>query len=512
MLHPAASEESLSLWIDTTTSTNYPSLRGEFAAEVAIVGGGITGITAAYLLAKAGRSVVLVEKGRIAMSETGHTAAHIVDTTDVDYRDLIKDHGEDHARLSTESLRASIALIRSIVDELQIDCGLKAVDGYFYTEEEEDRQYLHREQESLRQAGIETEWVEEVPLPFPTHGGLRYRNQYIFHIRKYLLAIADACVKHGARIFENSLVSELSNAEQDGSCVVKTDEGSVRSSHVLLATHVPINDRKTIWARMYQKRTYVVAAPIDRGRIPDALFWDTAFPYHSTRLLDTDSGLYLIVGGEDRDVGKDSNDESRYEALEKYCRSRFGVTEFTHRWSGQIIEPDDALPFIGESSHGKNIWMSTGYSGTGMSYGTLSAMLFSDYVLERDNRFARLYDPARMKVGAVLETLATKAKESPKRIERVRHLDVETKNVDHVEEGQGKIVSSDGTTWAAARIDGEIRLLDPTCTHMGCTVAWNSAERSWDCPCHGSRFDTHGQVLNGPATSPLAPPNKERTK
>ena len=511
MSNPAASAESLSLWIDTTTSTHYPSLWGEVTADVAIVGGGITGITAAYLLAKAGRSVVLVDKGRIAMSETGHTAAHIVDTTDADYQDLIKNHGEENARLTTESLRASIALIRSVVDELHIDCGLKAVDGYFYTEDKAHRQYLQREQEFLRQAGIETEWVEEVPLPFPTHGGLRYRNQYIFHIRRYLLAVADACAKHGTRIFENSLASELRNAEQDGFCVVKTEEGSIRASHVLLATHVPINDRKTIWTKMYQKRTYVVAAPINRDNIPDALFWDTALPYHNTRLLDTSSGRYLIVGGEDRDVGKDSNDESRYKALEGYCRSRFGVTDFTHRWSGQIIETDDALPFIGESSHGKNVWMSTGYSGTGITYGTLSAMLFSDYVLERDNRFAKLYEPTRRKVGTIFEDLVTKTRKFRKRIEKVRHLDVEGKSVDQIEEGEGKIVSTDGTTCAAARIDGELRLLDPTCPHMACTVAWNSAEKSWDCPCHGSRFDTRGRVLNGPATSPLAP-NRERTK
>ena len=513
MTPPAASDKSLSLWIDTTPSTKYPSLKGELTADVAIVGGGITGLTAAYLLAKAGQSVVLVEKGRIAMSETGHTTAHIIEATDADYRDLIKDHGEENARLNTEAIRASIALIRSLVEELDIDCGLTAVDGYLYTEEEADREYLQRQQEFLRQTGIETEWVEEVPLPFATQGGVLYRNQYIFHIRQYLLAVADAAVKLGARIFENSLVDEIVNAENDGSCVAKTAKGSVRAPHMLLATHVPINDRKTIWAKMYETRTYVVAAPIKPGQITNALFWDTDYPYHYTRLAETDKGLFLVVGGEDRDVGKEGNDESRYEALEEYCRSRFGVNKFTHRWSGQINEPADALPFIGESSHGKNVWMSTGYSGTGMTYGTLSAMLFSDHALGRDNRYARLYDPGRMKVGSVLENVVTKAREFPKRmIEKVTNLDVEAKSAREVKEGEGKIVSSGGVKRAVARIDGELRSLDPACTHMGCTVAWNAAEKSWDCPCHGSRFDTRGQVLNGPATSPLAPAKKAPAK
>lgn len=505
MTHPAGSDQSLSLWIDTTPSTNYPSLRGDIDADVAIVGAGITGMTAAYLLAKAGKSVVVVDKGRIVMSETGHTTAHIIEATDADYRDLIKEHGEEGARTNTEAIRSAITLIRSLVGELGIDCGFKPVDGYLYAEEEKDREYLQRQQECLRQAGIETEWVDEVPLPFATIGGLRFRNQYVFHIRQYLLAVAEAAVGHGVRIFENALVNDIGNAEKDGRCLVKSEEGSVRARHVLLTTHVPINDRGAIWAKMHMTRTYVVAAPIEPGAITDALFWDTAYPYHYTRVLDTKKGTFLVVGGEDRDVGKDGNDEERYRALEEYCRTRFGVTTFTHRWSGQINEPSDMVPFIGQSSHGKNVWMSTGYSGTGMTYGTLAAILLTDFALERENRYAKLYDPERKAAGSVLGNLVTKAVEFPRRmIEKVKHPDQEASSVAEVREGEGRIVSAGGAKYAAARIEGELRALDPACSHMGCTVAWNAAERSWDCPCHGSRFDTRGEVLNGPATAPLA--------
>jgi glycine/D-amino acid oxidase-like deaminating enzyme/nitrite reductase/ring-hydroxylating ferredoxin subunit len=507
MAHPPASDESLSLWIDTTPSTDYPALHGDAEADVAIVGGGITGITAAWLLAREGKSVVLVDKGRIAMSETGHTTAHVIESTDADYSALIKDHGEDGARANTEAIRSAIALIRSNVDELKIDCGLETVDGYLYAEAEEDREYLEREGDALRRAGVETEWVDQVPVPFATIGGLRFRDQTIFHIRQYLLPIAEAAVKRGARIFENTLVNDVTNAQKDGSCVVKGESGSVRARHVLLATHVPINDRGTLWAKMHVTRTYVVAAPVEPGKITNALFWDTEYPYHYTRLLQTDKGLFLIVGGEDRDVGKEENDEARYEALEEYCRSHFGVKSFSHRWSGQINEPADMLPFVGESSHGKNVWMSTGYSGTGMTYGTLSAMLLSDFALERENRYAKLYEPSRTKLGSVLENVVTKAVEFPKRmLEKITHLDVEAKSVAEVHEGEGKIVAAGGAKYAVCRIDGELRAVDPTCPHMGCTVAWNGAEKSWDCPCHGSRFDTRGEVLNGPATSPLKQP------
>ena len=496
MTHPAASDQSLSLWIDTTPATSYPPLRGEVSADVAIVGAGITGITAAYLLAKAGKSVVLLDKGRIAMSETGHTTAHIVEATDADYDDLIKDHGEDGARLDTEAIRESIALIRRLADELQIDCGLKAVDGYLYAEKSEHREYLERQQESLRRAGVETEWVTQVPLPFPTIGGLRYRNQHVFHPRKYLLAIAAAAIKAGARIFEDSLVSDVDDGK------VSTAEGSVSARHILLTTHVPLNDRGTLWLKMHTTRTYVVAARVEPGRIHDALYWDTDYPYHYTRLHTTDDGVWLIVGGEDRDTGKEGNDESRYAALEEYCRARFGVSEFSHRWSGQINETADALPFIGE--HGKNVWMSTGYSGTGMTYGTLAAMLLSDFALGRENRYAELYSPSRKKIVSIAENVVTKVVEAPKRLfEKLTNLDVEAKSVDEVAEGEGKIVDDADGKRAVARIGGELRVLNPTCTHMGCTVEWNGAEKSWDCPCHGSRFDTRGEVLNGPATSPL---------
>jgi glycine/D-amino acid oxidase-like deaminating enzyme/nitrite reductase/ring-hydroxylating ferredoxin subunit len=511
--HPPGSDESLSIWIDTTPSTAYPSLHENLTVDVAIVGGGITGITAAHLLAKGGRSVALVDKGRIAMSETGHTTAHIIEATDADYRDLIKIHGIDNARLNTEAIRASIQLIRSNVEAEGISCGLKAVDGFLYTEAEEDVEYLQRQQEYLLDTGIVTEWVDKVPLPFATKGGLLYRNQFIFHIREYLRPLAKAAEANGARIFENTLVNDVTSAGDDGWCSVKSEQGTIRARHVLLATHVPINDRSGIWAKMYITRTYVVAAHIPKGQIPDALYWDTAYPYHYTRLLETNDGYFLIVGGEDRDVGKEGNDEERYETLEQYCRGRFGVTKFTHRWSGQINEPADMLPFIGESSHGKNVWMSTGYSGTGHDLRNTSAMLLSDFALGRQNPYAKLYDPGRTKIGPVLENVVTKATTFPKRmIEKVTRRDVEAKSVDEVGEGEGKIVSLDGTKSAVCRIDGELCSVDPTCPHMGCTVAWNAAEKSWDCPCHGSRFNPRGEILNGPATAPLksrsTPPGK----
>jgi glycine/D-amino acid oxidase-like deaminating enzyme/nitrite reductase/ring-hydroxylating ferredoxin subunit len=503
---PPGSSTSLSIWIATTPSTDYEPLRSDVQADVAIVGGGITGLTAAWLLARAGASVVLVERGRIAMSETGHTTAHVVEAVDADYGRLLRDHGEDDARLNTEAIRASIRQMASIVEELALDCDFRAVDGFLFTEDEEGEEYLDRQRESLARAGVEAERVSSVPLPFPNRGGLRFRDQRVVHVREYLLGVARAAAEKGARICESTTAVEVEAPRGGGLAAVRTEAGSVRASNVLLATHVPMGDRGALWAKMHTTRSYVVAGPIERERIPDALFWDTARPYHYIRRFEHEGQLHAIVGGEDRDVGAGENDAERYEALESWCRAKLGMRSFTYRWSGQINEPADALPFIGESSHGRRIWMATGYSGTGMTYGTLGGMLLADLALDRESRFARLYDPGRVKARAVLGHVVTKATEVPKRIvEKVTGLDVDGGSVGDVREGEGRILSIQGTKVAVSRVGGVVREVDPTCTHMGCTVTWNAAETSWDCPCHGSRFASDGALLNGPATTPLRP-------
>ena len=501
--HPAGSDESLSIWIDSSASSNYESLRNDIDVDVAIVGAGITGITTAYLLARDGTSVALLEKGRLAMSETGHTTAHITEMIDGDCVEFIRNLGEERARENAAAVRASIEQIRSLVTDLRIDCGFHAVDGFLYGERTKDRNHLERQQESLARSGVHTEWVESVPLPFPTIGGLRFPNQYAFNARQYVLALADAARSHGALIFENSLVKELKSANRPA---IATEHGRVRSKSIVLATHVPIEDRGALWGRMRMTRSYVVAAPIDSGVVPDCLFWDVRDPYHYTRLLETQKGLYVLVGGEDHEVGKKGNSARRYEQLESYSRERFGIQKFSHRWSGQINEPADGIPFIGKSPRRKNVWMATGYSGNGMTYGTLAGMMLADAALGHTNRFHELFDPARKIAASIVKRALSKGKSAAKpRLPRVRYGDVGVKGVAKLLEGEGKLVMIGPRKCAVSRLEGKIRMLDPTCTHMGCTVSWNDAESSWDCSCHGSRLRTDGKVLNSPATAPLKP-------
>ena len=502
--HPTGSDESLSIWIDSSASTDYESLRSDIDVDVAIVGGGITGITTAYLLAREGTSVALLEKGRIAMSETGHTTAHITETIDGDCGELIRNLGEERARENAAAVRASIEQIQSLVTDLRIDCGFHAVDGFLYGEKAKDRNRLKRQQEFLARSGVHTEWVESVPLPFPTIGGLRFPNQYAFNVRQYVLAIAEAARKHGALIFENSRAMELKSANRQQQPTITTEHGRVRSKGIVLATHVPIEERGALWGRMRVTRSYVVAAPIDSGLVPDCLFWDVRDPYHYTRLLETKKGLHVLVGGEDRGVGKKDNSDRRYEQLESYSRERFGIQKFSHRWSGQINEPADGIPFIGKSPHRKNVWMATGYSGNGMTYGTLAGMMLADAALGHVGRFSELLDPARKIAASIVKRAMSKGKSAAKpRLPRVRYGEVGVKGVAKLLEGEGKLVMIGPRKCAVSRLGGKVRMLDPTCTHMGCTVSWNDAERSWDCSCHGSRFRTDGKVLNSPATEPL---------
>ena len=503
---PAGSDESLSIWMDSSGSPDYESLRDDIDVDVAIVGAGITGVTAAYLLAREGASVALLEKGRIAMSETGHTTAHITEMIDGDCAEFIRNLGEKRASENTDAVRASIEQIRSLVTELRIDCGFHAVDGFLYGEKRKDRNHLKRQQEFLTRLGVNTEWMESVPLPFPTIGGLRFPNQYAFNARQYVLAIAEAARMHGALIYENSLVKELKSANRQQRPTITTEHGRVRSKSIVLATHVPIEDSGALWGRMRMTRSYVVAAPIESGLVPDSLFWDASDPYHYTRILETRKGLHLLVGGEDRGVGKKANDERRYEGLESYCRDRFGIEEFSHRWSGQINEPADGIPFIGRSPHRKSVWMASGYSGNGITYGTLAGMMLADATLGRDIRFARLFDPAREIGPAVVKRAKNKSASAAKpRLPRISYGDVGVKGAAKLLEGQGKVVMIGPRKCAISRSGGKIRMLDPTCTHLGCAVSWNDAEKSWDCSCHGSRFRVDGEVLNSPATEPLKP-------
>ena len=390
----ATAGSTASLWQATSSAPSFEPLRNDLHVDVAVIGAGITGLTAALLLAERGRSVAVLEKETIAAGETGNNTAHLTVAVDARYHSLRRTYGLEEARLVAEGGLASIAKIAELVQRYSIDCRFQRVPGYLYTEKRKRVAELKGEAAAAREAGLDAQWTTDVPLPFPTRGAVLWPDQAQFHPGLYLSALASQAVKAGARIFERTLVTRIEDGQP---CVVETGRGRVIAGAVFMATGVPIGGFTHI-PTLAAYRSYAMAFA-ETGPHPDGLFRDTADPYHYTRWQDTDEGTYLIVGGEDHRVGEEEDTESRFATLGSYASEYFGSRPLRYRWSGQIIEPHGGLPLIGGSG---NLYMSTGYSRQGLTFGTLGAMIVTDLVTGVPNRWADLFDPNRVRPNAEL--------------------------------------------------------------------------------------------------------------
>jgi glycine/D-amino acid oxidase-like deaminating enzyme/nitrite reductase/ring-hydroxylating ferredoxin subunit len=464
---------------------------------VVVVGAGITGVTAALLLKRAGKRVVVLEKDGVGAGETGNTTAHTTVLLDTGYSALRQRFGEDGTRRAAESQQVALDTIAELVRQEGIDCDFARVPNYLYCESARDMQQIDEEIDSLKRVGFAPTRVHEVPLPFDVHGGLRIEGQAQLHALRYIDALARKVHGGAASIHTQTRVTKVEPGEP---CVVHTTRGEVRARDVLYASHAPIN-----WFKLHTKleayRSYVLALRV-RNPPPAGLFYDTMDPYHYLRNHPYRDGSVLIVGGADHRTGVESHTQEHHEALAQYARSRFDVTEVTHAWSGQILEPADGLPFIGKNPGDEHIYVSTGYSGTGITCGTLGAILCADAILERDNPWAELYSPSRFKPLAQLRGLVSQNADVPVHLVGDR-LKAALAHGD-VPRGEGRVMRHDGHALAVYHDErGEFHLLSPVCPHMGCYVQWNDGEKSWDCPCHGSRFSATGALLNGPAVDDL---------
>lgn len=478
-----------SIWMDDHDRPRFATLPEGLHVDVAIIGAGITGITAALLLSEAGKKVAVLEKERAGSGETGRTTAHVTASLDARYHSIRRHFGLDAARTTATAMQAALEQVAAFVEKLSIDCDFRRLPGFFYTEKRNRVADLKSEAASAKDAGLAASWTTDVPLPFLTRGGVRFEHQAEFHPLRYLLGLAS---RIGGSIYEN--VSVLS-VEQSEPCALETSAGRITADAVFVATNAPINDI-LLHTRIAPYRTYAFAAPF-RGARPEGLFWDTAEPYHFTRW----QGDAIIVGGGDHKVGDGPDDhDERWSEIVAFARERYGPFEPSHRWSGQIIEPADGLPYIGAVSD--RVFIATGYSGQGMALGTAAGMIVSDLLLGRPNPAAELFSPKRPPIGGVKELVAENL-DFPRHFLLDRFHTDTTKTFD-VKGGEGKIVSLGGRRLAVHRDDtGTLHALSPVCRHLGCDVAWNAAERTWDCPCHGSRYGIDGRVLNGPATEPL---------
>jgi glycine/D-amino acid oxidase-like deaminating enzyme/nitrite reductase/ring-hydroxylating ferredoxin subunit len=490
-----------SLWWATHQLRRFAPLTRDLDIDVAVVGAGITGLTAAVRLAREGRRVALIERDEVGTGETGNTTAHLTEAVDARYQAIGKDFGEEGARRVARSSREAIDWMETLVGGLGLRVGFSRVPGYLYAEHRADVDALAGELDAAQRAGCAVSWVDEVPLPFKTFGAIRWERQAQVHATAYLEALVHEALAQGVRIYGRTPVVGVEDGEP---CLVTTDHGQVRARDVFVAAHVPINNRVLLLTKIAAYRSYAIAGEVS-VQVPPGLFWDTAGPYHYTRSENIGGRHYLIVGGEDHRTGEDADTEQCYMRLRAYARDRFGLTEERFRWSGQIMEPVDGLPYIGLNAASQHVYVATGFSGNGMTFGTLAGLMVSDLVLGRANPYAELYQATRVKPFASAAEYLSENVSFPAHLVTDRLASLETDvAAESLSRGEGGIFAGkDGKVAVCRDQSGALHSVSAVCTHLGCHVAWNQAEQSWDCPCHGSRFSLDGSVINGPAVADL---------
>lgn len=470
--------------------------------DVLIVGGGITGLTAALLLQSEGKKCILAEAANIGFGTTGGTTAHLNTVLDTSYADIEKKFSKDDAKLVSGGTREAIDLVEGLINKYHIDCEFSYQPAYIFSENEKESEALKEIKDATKRAGVMTTGTDSIPVPMPFHKAIRVEIQAQFHPLQYLQGLARAYEQEGGILLQQCTVHQ---AEEGTVVTADTTLGEIRAMKVIYATHIPpgIN---LLHFRCPPYRSYAMAVTLADENYPAGLVYDMKDPYHYLRTQEINGKKYLVAGGFDHPTGDGTNTEHQFRELEAYIRKYYQVDIITNRWSSQYFNSTDGLPYIGLLPGADNIYTGTGYSGNGMVLGSLAAKIMCELITKGESKYQRLFDPSRIKpIAGFKEFVKANANVISKFIGmRFSYEHIET--LAALAPGEGVLADWENKKVALYKNEnGKVYAVDPVCPHAGCLVAWNGAEKSWDCPCHGSRFSCNGALLTGPATKGLAP-------
>jgi glycine/D-amino acid oxidase-like deaminating enzyme/nitrite reductase/ring-hydroxylating ferredoxin subunit len=496
-----------SLWQSGLTPLKTKAIADQSTVyDVLIIGGGITGITAALLLQNSGKQCLLVEAESIGFGTTGGTSAHINTFADTTYGEAQSAFGKEGAQLFADAINEGFSIIRENIKTYHIACDFAVKKGYVYAENDDQIKQLEDLCKGIKEVGLDCEYTDEVPTPVPHQVAVVMEHQAQFHPLKYIRGLQKAYVKAGGLILEHTRIDSVKIENKIH--MARSDEQVFKALKVIYATHVPPGI--TIFSfRCAPYRSYVLGVKLADNNYPDALIYDLQEPYHYFRTHTIEEEKYLLVGGNDHKTGHD-DPEKAFAGLEKYARKYYKVASVDYRWSSQYYIPVDGFPYVG---HIDGIYCATGFNGNGMMLGSISAKILADLILDKKTKYEKVFSPSRIKpIDGFTEFVKENADVAYHFIAD-RFKVQETDSIKRLKPGKGKVVEVDGQKVAAYKdMEGEIHALNPTCTHAACIVGWNAVERSWDCPCHGARYDIDGRVLTGPATKDLAKINSDETR
>jgi glycine/D-amino acid oxidase-like deaminating enzyme/nitrite reductase/ring-hydroxylating ferredoxin subunit len=500
--------EHESPWLAGLEPPSWSALESDIDVDFVVVGAGIFGLTMAYLLHGNGSRVAVIEAGRIGDGTSGHTTGKITSQHGLIYRELLDRHGEERALAYAQANQQAISQIEETINSLAIDCSFERLPAYLYTWDARRRGDLEAEHSAAEGLGLPASLTTDIDLPFPIELAIRFDDQADFDIGPYLVALAQDISSDTGLIFENTRA--LGIAETPDRVTVRTASGRVTASHAVVATLIPFMDRSGFFARMKPSRAYGIAAVLNNDRIT-GMHINVDSPTRSTRPWSRGNDSGVVVVGEDHLVGHRKARPGRWGELERWTGTHFDVESFEYRWSAQDYQSVDQMPYVGRAPLMKRTYVATGFRKWGLTNATAAAHMIADLLAGRENDWIAAFDPTRLGDARTLAQTSLLNLNVASRFVKGRVQRLIAPSVEDLDLGEGGLVRANRMTVAAYRSPrGDVHGVSPNCTHLGCTIRWNHAEKSWDCPCHGSRFDVDGTVLNGPATRPLEQIELER--